>query len=240
MKVRLLSILAALVLAIIGAGLIASYVQGADQRAYAGAATRKVLVVDKPIAAGTSVKVLAGSLRVQSIPDAAVAEGAMSALDATTDLVTAVNLVPGEQLLRSRLVNPASLQAAGTVAVPRGMQEVSVQLSPDRVAGGRIAAGDTVGIFVSFPASASGPAMTRLVFHKVLVTAVQGAPADTGKPGSTAGAPTGSELVTFALSTADATKVVYSAQYGSIWLSKEPASADETGTGNVTQGNVFH
>lgn len=86
--------------------------------------------------------------------------------------------------------------------------------------------------------------MTHLVFQKVLVTAVQGAPSQTStsKPGSDTGAaaPTGSELVTFALSAGDGEKVVFSAQYGSIWLSKEPAGADESGTGNVTQGSVFH
>ena len=245
MKVRLLSTLAALILAVIGAVLIASYVQGANQRAYAGAATRDVLIVDKPVAAGTPAKDLAGSLQTKSIPASAVAQGALSNLDSTSDTVTAVNLVPGEQLLRSRLVSPATLQAPGTVSLPQGMQEVSVQLSPDRMAGGRITAGDAVGIFISFPASGSTPAMTHLVFQKVLVTAVQGAPAQatTNKPGSTdtgAAAPTGSELVTFALSAADAEKVVFSAQYGSIWLSKEPAGADESGTGNVTQGSVIH
>nr|WP_218063287.1 Flp pilus assembly protein CpaB [Arthrobacter sp. SDTb3-6] len=237
----MLSTLAALILAIIAAVLIASYVQGANQRAYAGAATREVLIVGKPIAAGTPVTALPGSLQLKSLPEAAIADGAMSALGNTADLVTAVNLVPGEQLLRSRLVSPASLQGSGTVAVPKGMQEISIQLSPDRMVGGSLTAGDTVGIFISFPASGNKPTMTRLVFQKVLVTAVQGAPApsNTGKSG-TAAAPTGSELITFALSATNAEKIVYSAQYGSIWLSKQPANVDESGTGNVTQSDVFH
>ena len=56
---------------------------------------------------------------------------------------TTVDLQPGEQLLAGRFARPRALQAPGTVAVPAGLQEVSVQLEPQRAVGGRLAAGDT-------------------------------------------------------------------------------------------------
>lgn len=240
MKIRLLSALAALILALIGAVLIASYVQGADQRALAGTKTRQVLVVDKPVTAGTPVSELAASLQVKAIPIAAIADGAMTSLANASNTVTAVNLVPGEQLLRSRLVNPNTLQSPGTVPAPKGLQEVTVQLGPDRTVGARIKAGDTVGIFISFASSGTTPAMTHLVFQKVLVTNVQGAPVQpTSGSNSTAAAPTGSMLITFAVSAANAEKIIFSAQNGSIWLSSEPASAAESSTSGATQDNIF-
>ena len=54
--------------------------------------------------------------------------------DAVTDLaefegrVTSVELHPGEQLLGSRLVTLNSLQEPGRVAVPKELQEVTIQV----------------------------------------------------------------------------------------------------------------
>ena len=243
MKVRLLSALAALILAIAGAALIAAYVQGADQRALAGTKTQAVLVVIKPIAAGTPVSGLAPFLQVKQIPVAALADGAMGALPAgVTDEVTAVALVPGEQLLRSRLVQPSDAQASGSVPVPSGLQTVTIQLGPQQTVGASIKAGDTVGVFIS----ASGT--TKLEIQQLLVTRVQGAPADptsgssgdgasTGAGGASDPAPTGSMLVTFAASGADAEKLVFATQFATIWLSNQPADAVQT-TPGATQVSV--
>ena len=247
MKVRLLSALAALILAIAGAALITSYVQGADQRALAGTKTQAVLVVIKPIAAGTPVSGLAPFLQVEQIPVAALADGAMGALSAgATNEVTAVALVPGEQLLRSRLVQPSAAQASGSIPVPRGLQTVTIQLGPQQTVGASIKAGDTVGVFIS----SSGT--TKLEIQQLLVTRVQGAPADatsgssgaatgagasTGDGGASDPAPTGSMLVTFAASGADAEKLVFATQFATIWLSNQPADAVQT-TPGANQSSV--
>lgn len=55
MKARLLSAVAALILAVIGGVLVTSYVQSADQRALAGTATGQILIVVTPVPAGTPV-----------------------------------------------------------------------------------------------------------------------------------------------------------------------------------------
>ena len=50
---------------------------------------------------------------------------------------------------------------------------------PDRLVGGRLQAGDTVGVFASFDGDTVGttghPNVTHLTIHKMLVTSVQGA-----------------------------------------------------------------
>ena len=48
-------------------------------------------------------------------------------------------------------------------------------LEPQRVVGGRLAAGDTVGVYLSLVFQ-DGTATTHAVQHQVLVTRVQGAP----------------------------------------------------------------
>jgi pilus assembly protein CpaB len=237
MKTRLLAALTALVLAVLGAVLISGYVQSADARALAGLRTRSVLVVAKPVAAGTPVAQLAPAVQLKRIPVAAVADGALSALTGVTG-VTAVDLVAGEQVLRSRLVAPDRVQKTGSVPVPKGMQEVTVQLSPDRVVGGKIQAGQTVAVYFSVPTVTGHDGTTKLVFQRVLVTDVQGAPAPgTGTAGSAA--PTGAVLITLARPAADVQRVIYAAQYGTIWLSSEPAGSTASDLPPVTRSDVL-
>jgi pilus assembly protein CpaB len=238
-RTRLLTALAALVLAIVGGFLVSAYVQGADQRALAGAKTVEILVVNEPVPAGTPTEQLAQYLTVKALPASVVAAGALSDLSTVGGKVTAVDLVPTEQLLESRLVAADERTIDGAVPVPEGLQEVTVPLAPDRVLGGTIRAGDTVGIFVTMVQNERDT--THLLFHKVLVTNVQGAPAlpAEGTDALTAPVPTAPMYITFARNSADAEKIVFATQYGSIWLSREPEGADETGTRMVTRDGFF-
>lgn len=238
MKTRLIAALTALVLAVLGAVLINGYVQGADARALAGVRTESVLVVVKPVAAGTAVDHLGDSVATKPIPATAVATGALTSLTGLKGRVASVDLVPGEQLLRSRFVAPSAVQKTGAVAVPKGMQEVTVQLSPDRVVGGKIQPGESVAVYFSFAGANGAAGMTKLVFQSVLVTDVQGAPASTdGKSGQAA--PTGALLVTLARPAADVQRIIYAAQYGTIWLSSEPADSVAGALPTVTREDVL-
>jgi pilus assembly protein CpaB len=246
-NIRLLGAVASVVLAVAGTVLLVGYVQDADRRALRGTNPMDVYVVEKTVPAATPAKDLRKYLKVQPVPAAAVADGAVTDLQAAAGKVAAVDLLPGEQLVAGRLVEPEALQVPGKVPVPDGMQEVTIQLGPDRVVGGQLAAGDTVGVFASFDAGAGtdGPT-THLVFHKVLVTSVQGAPAAAegaeGKDSTAPAAPpvpAGAMLVTLARKAPDAEKLVFTAEFGSIWLSKEPDEAAEGGTRVVTKDGVY-
>ena len=114
-------------------------------------------------------------------------------------------------------------------------------LEPQRAVGGRLVAGDEVGVFIS----QTEPVTTHAVLHRVLVTQVQGAPApadaETGTATASAGsaAPTGSLLVTLALTAEQAEGVVFGAEHGALWLSLEPEDADLDGTEVITPDNVY-
>jgi pilus assembly protein CpaB len=240
MKSRLVAGAAALVAAIIGVVLVISYANGADLRAQAGMKPTDVLVITKPVPAGTTSEQLGDFVQLKTLPASAIASTALHSLDGTSGKVVSTALQPGEQLLSDRLVAPNSLSAPGTVPVPAGLQEVSFQLSPDRAVGGKVQAGDVVGIFLSFDHGAlpsGGPESTQLTFHTVLITSVQGGQTasssdNSGKPATTP------LLITAAVTDAQATKIVFAAQFGTIWLSKEQSNAQGPTT-TIDRGKVY-
>lgn len=254
MKSRLLGGVAALVLAVVGSILLFVYVQGASARAQADLEPVNVLVVQEHVPAGTSSSDLAIRLRTQAVPKSAVAEGALTDLNEQAGKVAAVDLQPGEQVLATRLVDPREL-VPGTVPVPDGLEEVTFLLGPERLLGGRIEAGDTVTVFTSFesqdglPADASVAAeiqgykqSTGVLFHDVLVTAVQKAPSKSETSAASEEGvemPNGSAFVTVARTDADAAKMIYSAEYGSIWLAKQNDSTAKTDPPLTTFGGLY-
>jgi pilus assembly protein CpaB len=240
---RILAAVAAVVLAVFGALVLVGYARGADQRAMAGMKTAAVFVVSEKIPTGTPGDQLAGKVRLEALPAKAAAPGRVTDLHDLEGKVATVDLQPGEQLLASRFSSPDDVRAPGTVAVPKGDQEISILLDPQRAVGGRLKAGDKVGIFVSLK-SPDGSGLTHLVLHGVLVTQVQGAPAptDPAKKADTsqaAGAPAQSLMVTFALTAKQAEPVVFGQEHGTVWLSLEPDGADNGGTSVIDNGNVY-
>lgn len=254
MKVRLMGGLAALLLAITGTVLMFNYAQAADSRAQQGLEPVEILVAQKVVKAGTPIAQLSDSVKPVSLPRKAVADNAVSSLSDFQGRVLAVDLQVGEQLLEAKLIDPSSLAAPGTVAVPSGMEEVSLLLEPQRVIGGRLSAGDTVGVFLSFkleekvpqdarvnPALKGVKEYTTQAFHKVLVTSVQQAPPESSKGSASAegpALPSGSVYVTLARPDADAAKIIFGAEFGKVWLTKEDADSTDARSGVVTLRTV--
>ncbi|SNS43664.1 pilus assembly protein CpaB [Geodermatophilus pulveris] len=241
MRRRLLAATTALLLTAAGTVVLLAYVRGADARALAGVQTVDVLVVDRPVAEGTPAGELAALVRTEQVPAKAAVPGGVTDLGDLAGQVATADLQPGEQLLAARFAAPEDLTAPGTVAAPDGAAEVSLLLEPQRAVGGRLAAGDTVGVHVSL---ADGRT-THSVLHGVLVTQVQGAPApapdagtaDTASSGGAA--PTDSLLVTLGLRAEQAEAVVFGMEHGTVWLSLETDGTDLGGTEVLTPGNVY-
>jgi pilus assembly protein CpaB len=243
---------AALIVAIIGTVLLITYVNGAESRAYAETETREVYVVKDSIAAGTAAGAVAKSVEKKALPAASLADSAVTDLGSIQGKVAAVALEPGEVLLESRFASANELRGPNRFAVPEGMQELTLKLPIERVVGGTLSAGDTVGVFLSFPKDEGAPAQTQLTYHKVLVTGVQmtsgavaqnnataapTAPASgTARSSSTAN---GEYLVTLARPTADAERIVFATEFGTLYLSKEPGSANENNAGTVDRTKVL-
>jgi pilus assembly protein CpaB len=244
---RLLAAFAALLLLVVGTVVLLAYVNGADARALAGVRTVHVLVADQLIPEGTAGDQLDALVRTEIVPAKTAVTGRVPDLASLTGRVATVDILPGEQLLAGRFAKPGDLHAPGTVDVPAGLQEVSVLLEPQRAVGGRLTAGDTVGVVVS-ETDQNGVPATHAVLHKVLVTQVQGAPApvdpaaakeDPATASSGTAAPSASLMITLAVSAAQAEAVVFGIEHGTIWLSLEPDGAQTGGTDVVTPDTIY-
>lgn len=218
---KVLGVIASVVLAGIGTALLVLYVRGAEHRALKGDKAVDVLVVTDTIPKGTKAEDVSAKVKREQVPAKVAPKASVSDLTALSGQVTVVDLVPGEELLRTRFA------PSGTNAdVPPGMLQVSVALDLARTIGGQLRDGDTVGVLASF----DDPETTHLILHKVTVTDVRridGATVTT-KPGD----PAGSDklLVTFAVDAPSAERVVFAAEHGHLWLSLEPKEASESGT----------
>jgi pilus assembly protein CpaB len=239
---KIIGIALAVVLATVGTFVLVLYVQSAEDRALAGERVVDVLVASTEIPRGTPAEDLAGSVRTEKVPVKLQAMGSVEDLEELSGRVTSVNLLPGEQISTQRFIAPAQL---GRVEVPDGMLQVTVSLDSARALGGRIAPGDHVGVVASFgggaaddEGDASSPT-THLILHKVLVTAVAGAP-DPEEATDTASAPTsGTILVTLALDAPSVERVVFAAEHGTLWLSAEPQDAPVDGTRVQTLDTIY-
>ncbi|MEW6154986.1 MAG: RcpC/CpaB family pilus assembly protein [Actinomycetota bacterium] len=233
-RTRAAGVAAAVVLAAAGTVLLATYVNDAEKRALQGTEVADVLVLTAPAPKGTRSEELLPLVRAESVPVKVRATGAVADLGSLAGKVAAVDLVPGEQVVAARFADPAQVAAS---AVPPGLQEVTVALEAVRALGGTLRAGDTVGVIASFDGTAE---TTHLILHKVLVTDVRSSDGNAPKAAATSSEPalTGTVLVTLAVDAPSAERVVFAAEHGRLWLSRQPLAASESGTKVQTRGAV--
>lgn len=228
---RTLGILAGVLSAVIGTLVLMSVVENSAEDAGTEAPQLgSVLVVKSVIPRQTSVDQIAPVVELTQIPVDLIAPGAVSSLDdIQAGLVTATELLPGEQLLIERFVDP---RVQSRLVVPEGLQEITISLPAPRILGGSLVAGDTVGVVASFVVKTEDNKdlpSTTFILHKVLVTAVQFSNADATAIEQSIGItqnsvnryPAESVLVTLAVSAADAARIVYTAEFGTMWLTLE-------------------
>ena len=151
------------------------------------------------------------------------------------------------------------------VEVPEGHLEIPVRFASEQALGGIIDAGDTVAVVASFDnyeppdgdiveiddelvalpgttlQGANAEQATHIIIHNALIVEVQAeaVPSFGGEDtGSTVLAPQTGFIITFALEPGDVERLVFSAQYGQLWLAKQ--TEDDTGpTSIITLSDVF-
>ncbi|MGB5952929.1 MAG: RcpC/CpaB family pilus assembly protein [Ornithinimicrobium sp.] len=250
MSRRIVAVVLALVLAVMGTGILYVYVSGADQRAMQGLEPVTVLRVVEPISAGTPVDELDDLVESTEVPVKAVAEGAVSSLDEVDGQVATSDLQPGEQLLLVRFTDTETFEESQPLDIPEGMQQISLLLEPQRVLGGYLEPGATVGVFVSM----TEPPETRLILNSTLVTRVQGgvalgrtasasdeaeeSAAEEGDPDASP-PPADGVMVTLAVELSGAEDIVYGSEHGTIWLSIQSNEAEEGGNRLVDRTQVL-
>jgi pilus assembly protein CpaB len=244
---RILTIVLAIVFAIVGTGAVLIYVKQADNRAIAGQKAVTVLVATQRIPVGTSASTALrdGLLSSQKLPAASVPADAVRALTpGIADLVVDADVPAGQLLLRPMLVTSA--QATAGIAIPPGLIAVTLELCMPEAVAGYVRPGSQVAVFDTYAPKAGagtltaqpnctgphqqqefGSAHTRVVLPKVLVISVGSATspvagnpltASTAFTQSTTGATQNTVLVTMAVDQSDAERLINLTETGLPYL----------------------
>lgn len=230
MNKRVIAAVSAGALALLGVLVLVMWAQGANDRAFDGAKLVSVVRVTKDISQGASINDLAGSTEIVKLPAESVPDGAVTDLDQITGLATNASLQSGEVLLKSRLAAPGNRK--GKTDVPKGFQEISIALDPERSVAGAIEAGDRIGMVVTFePKDSNAPQLTDFVLNQVLVTKAK--TAIVGEKGEITGT-----MLTLAVKTLDAERVVHSQKWGTVWLTLQNSDTDTSGSKLITAKEV--
>jgi pilus assembly protein CpaB len=246
LKSRVLTIVVALVLAVLGTGGVLVYVHGANTRAVAGMKAVTVLVAQQRIPGGTSAADAqqSGLISSENLPAKSVPGNALRSLAGLESLVMSTDVQSGQVLLRPMLVTAADVKSG--LAIPKGMVAVSIQVCPVQAVANNIAPGSEVAVFDTYASKSlnvqqscgssqqskiSGIAHTRIVLTRALVVSV-GQAAGQGQTtqttigqSATNNTTTQSTVLTLAVSQADAERLIMLQEAGLPYLALVTSSS---------------
>lgn len=233
----------ALILAIGAAAAVFLYLRAVEDDAGGGELTT-VIVSKRDIAAGTRLDPLIaeGEFTTREIPRDALVAGVVTDVTQLQGKVTAFPILSGEQISSARFKGPTEA-AGGTLGIPEGFQAISFQFQRFQGVGGILTQGDHVAVYGSFkqPGSSAGvevPGVTMTIVKEALVLRSVGGPSTTsGVTSGTGTVVTASTpmIVTLALTPAQAQKLIFAQDQGTVWLSLLPPGEE----GSVPQPTTF-
>lgn len=257
---RKVLLVAAVIVAALGAGLVFVYAQGAEDRAAEQLVTVPVIVATAEIAAGESAQDAATSakLLVKDVPAGDVVAGSTSDAAAFTGQVALTTIYPGEQLVAQKFGSADQVEGDQLLVLPDGDIAIQVQLTDYGKVGSFTRPGSHVVVFVA-PASgadvvpsdgaAGDPSSDSLVpraevlLSDVLVLAVGSTTTQVGQVDA-AGLPlevTPLTNLTLALDEDEARKVIGVAGQGNtLWfgLRNDASKVDDPGKGATSSSGA--
>jgi pilus assembly protein CpaB len=253
---RVILLIAAFVVAGLGALLVFLYAQQADERAAAQFEPVDVLVATREVPAGTAVAAAleAGSFDLVSRPAVTLPDGAVSDPAGTEGQVVLSTLYRNEVLSSSKIGDPGAVER---LPIPDGHIAASFTLGdPNRVAD-FVAPGSKVAVFLTTtvaetntidpgtgePTTASVGQTTRLLLSEVDIIAVGGTTTQsvttTGPDGLQQTTETNLSLLTLALTQRETEQMVLAQSLGELYLGLlSDTSVIEQGRG-VTADDLF-
>lgn len=237
---RIIAIIVAAVLALIGAVMVLLYARSADARAVDAASPRTVYVSSAVVPSGTTIRdaVRLNLLTQTQVPARGVPAGALTDVnDENSSLLALTDIQPGQYVLTAAFGD----QPVGDkrIQVPAGMLAVSISLSDPARVGTFVTPGSDITLFATAAtdpvagtsdeetttAASAGPT-TRVLFDTVKVIAIGATPLQSGAApqpvaeGEAAPAPAadaGGFLVTLAVTPEQGAKLVNSLQGFSLY-----------------------
>jgi Flp pilus assembly protein CpaB len=215
---RALLLIASILVAATGTGVVALYAKSADDRAGNRQSAVEVLVAKQSIDVSTKSEDLGGLVEKQSFPGAFVPGDAVKNLDQLQGLVATTTIAAGRPLQVSLFGKPGAASTTPNV-LPLEKDRVAVSIAlPDnaRVAG-YVLDGSYVALYVLTGGTEAGargevrPLLNRPV--RVLKIAAYNAPGPTA----------GQTLVTLELSLAEAPRIIFASQKDQLYMALLPS-----------------
>lgn len=231
---RTVILIVAVVVALVAAGAIYSYLNSVQDRAYNNAKLVKVYKVDKDIKKGLPGEQAIDQEYVKSgdIPQQYRPTTALTDINAIRGKVALNDLSSGQIVVDGMFVEPRVAQVSFAQRIPAG--QVAVTISVDQIHGvaGLVVPGDQVNIL------AAAPDGTRYLFQNVNVLAIGNTPAP--QPGDTTATTTapgsGSGLITFAVPPLAAAKITVAS---GVYLTLVPPGNQPVPVPAVNQNSLF-
>ena len=220
MERRRILVVAAALVAALGAVLVFMYVRGADTRAQDQFQTTDVLIAAQPIQAGETMDaaVQAGKIVKKAVVNNSLLPDHQSDTSALTGKVATTTIYPGEQIIASKFGTSAA--PVSTLQIPDDKIAISVNLTdPARVAG-FVNPGSKVVIFLNGTDIKKGTPFTEVLLPQVTVIGVGSTTPVSTTTTDQSGAQTTEQLprtlLTLAVSQDDAQRILFSQGNGEL------------------------
>ena len=234
MKGRALVVVLALILATVATAGVFMYSRGVQEEAKTGGTMVPVVVtkVDIPARSDLDQLIKDDQFRTIQVPANVLVSGAVTSVDQLAGKNNSVAILAGEQIPVARISGNVP---GGALAIPEGMQAMTVSLDAPRAVAGAINAGDHVTIYSTLKGTLGQGAAARETVTLVLVPTAEllavfrpvGSTFGGGDESTPAEQLPGSLTVTLALTPEDAQRFVFSMESGSTWFGLLPP--DESG-----------
>ena len=253
MKGRGLVVVLALILATVATAGVFLYARGLEEDAQAGGTLVPVVVSKVDIPARTDLDQLIKNdqFRLLEVPQDAVVDGAITSLDQMSGKSNSVAILAGEQIPVARISGEVP---GGALAIPEGMEALTVSLDASRAVAGAIQAGDKVSIYSTFKGVSLDPlgesatqtvqadSVTVKLVPTVDVLAVFRPVSSTvfnGEETTQTEQLPGSVAITLALSPDDAQRFVFAMENGTTWLGLLPPDEDGRSVDPISYAEVL-
>jgi pilus assembly protein CpaB len=214
-----LTIVAGLIVAVVGAALVVSYGRRVEHRAAGNGQMATVLVAKADLAAGTSAAALQGAVESKQVPQAYVVAHALSTMtQIPPGTVLRGPVVTGSQL---SIADFGAANTAAAVQPKKGFVDIAVSVGLTPGVARYIQPGDQVDIFYT-GATKDGPAMTKLFASGVRVVSVSDAQPDDSSE-SSAQQTSDDVLAVVEVVPGEAQKIVHATATGRLYLALSAA-----------------
>jgi len=234
MKGRGLVVFLALILATLATAGVFMYSRGVKEDVQTGGTMVPVVVtkVDIPARSDMDQLIKDDQFRIIQVPAGVVVDGAVTSVDQLAGKNNSVAILAGEQIPAARISGNVP---GGALAIPEGMQAITVSLDAPRGVAGAINAGDHVTIYSTFKDAPRKDGTANETVTVVLVPTAELLAVFRPLASSTFGGDEsasseqlpGSLAVTVALTPEDTQRFVFSMESGSPWFGLLPP--DESG-----------